>query len=62
MAQTMKVELFCDRAKKWRWRIRYQNGRIAASSEAYSSKAKALKSAKSCRDAMRLGWPEIEEV
>jgi uncharacterized protein YegP (UPF0339 family) len=60
--QQMRVELFADTAGAWRWRIRYQNGRIACTSEAYSSKSKARQSAESCRDSMRLTWPEVVEV
>jgi len=57
-----KLELFLDRAGRWRWRARYSNGRIAATSEAYSSKSTARKSAEALREGIRLGWPEIVEV
>lgn len=35
------LELFKDKKKQWRWRIRAKNGLILASSEAYSSRGKA---------------------
>ena len=35
------IELFKDKARKWRWRIRAANGRVLATSEAYSRKHRA---------------------
>ena len=39
------LELFRDRSRRWRWRLRHPNGNILASSEAYSRKGKAWESA-----------------
>ena len=39
------IELFIDSADFWRWRIRAENRQILASSEAYSSREAALKTA-----------------
>lgn len=41
----MKIVLFKDEDSKWRARMVFSNGRIFATSEAYSSHTKALKSA-----------------
>lgn len=36
---TAKIEMYCDRAEEWRWRLRAPNGRIIAdSSEGYNTK------------------------
>lgn len=56
----MKVELFYGQ-DGWRWRIRAQNGEILATSEAYSSKSKALETAEMLDQALRSGT-EIVEV
>ena len=40
----MKIEVFKGK-DGWRWRLRFSNGRIAASSEAYASKRSASESA-----------------
>jgi hypothetical protein len=45
----MKIELFKDKSGKWRFRARANNGRILASSEAYSSRANVRKGAKSLK-------------
>jgi len=39
------IEVFLDTVGSWRWRIRAENGRILASSEAYSDKTAALNTA-----------------
>lgn len=39
------VEVFLDTVGSWRWRIRHENRAILASSEAYSSREAALKTA-----------------
>ena len=48
----MKISMFRDVSAAWRFRVRYSNGRIMATSEAYSSKAKAMKSAYVLLDAV----------
>ena len=40
-----KIELFKDVNKSWRFRIIARNGRILASSEAYSRRGKCVKTA-----------------
>lgn len=40
-ARRPHLELFRDKARKYRWRVRASNGLILASSEAYSRKGKA---------------------
>jgi len=52
----VKLELFLDRQKKARIRLRARNGRILMSSEAYSSKSKAMKTAIAIR---MLHFPDI---
>jgi uncharacterized protein YegP (UPF0339 family) len=42
MAKAWKLEIFRDKQKKCRIRLRSGNGRIIMSSEAYSSHSKAL--------------------
>jgi len=42
----IKVQMFKDKAKKWRWRLR-SKGRILSTSEAYSSKTQCRDTAKS---------------
>lgn len=42
----MQIELFLDKDKKWRLRIRAENGRIICSSEAYSSKRTCMDTAR----------------
>lgn len=39
------VEMFQDVKEKWRWRLRARNAEILASSESYSSRAEAWKTA-----------------
>jgi uncharacterized protein YegP (UPF0339 family) len=39
------VQLFKNRNGKWHWHLKAKNGRVLASSEAYSSHARALKTA-----------------
>ena len=43
----MKVEILKGKSKKWYWRVRAKNGRILCHSEQYSSRAKALQTARS---------------
>lgn len=40
------VELFQDRAGKWRYRVKARNGEIVAASEGYTRKASAKRAAK----------------
>jgi uncharacterized protein YegP (UPF0339 family) len=42
----MRLELFQDGMGMWRWRLRFSNSRVAATSEAYSSKRKAQHAAR----------------
>lgn len=42
----MKIEVLKGKSGKWHWRIMAKNGRILANSETYSSKRKALQTAK----------------
>lgn len=42
----MKIEMFQDRRRKWRFRLVASNGRILASSEGYSARNK-------CRDTVQ---------
>jgi uncharacterized protein YegP (UPF0339 family) len=48
----MKIVVFRDAARRYRIRILFSNGRIVATSEAYSSLAKALQSARSLQKHM----------
>jgi len=45
------VDFYKDKSKKWRFRFIASNGRILASSEAYSSKAKAMQGQKAITEA-----------
>lgn len=56
-----KFELFPG-ADGWRYRIRHANGRIACTSEAYSSKSTARKMVENLALSLRVGWAEIVEV
>lgn len=52
MDRLSKVQMFLGEDNKWRFRIRFSNGRIAATSESYSSYRSAYDSADSlCIDA-----------
>ena len=42
----MKIELFQDVNKCWRWRIVADNGEVLATSEAYASKRNAIDTGK----------------
>ena len=48
MKKGWRIEIFRDKDKQCRIRMRASNGKIIMSSEAYSSKQKALKTVKSC--------------
>ena len=50
MKKTIIIEFYKDKSKKWRFRLKSSNGRILASSEAYSSKTKCVNGAKACVD------------
>ena len=41
-----KIQLFKNTKGKWQWRLRWSNGEIGASSEVYTTKRGAFKSAK----------------
>ena len=42
-----KIVVFLDKNGKWLWHLKsFQNGRIIAHSESYSSRTKAMKTAK----------------
>lgn len=42
-----KFQLYQDKGKKWRWRVRSRNGRIiAASAQSFSSKRATIKAIK----------------
>ncbi len=41
----LKIQLFKDKKKQWRFRLRAPNGNILCSSEAYSKKCSASKTA-----------------
>lgn len=43
----MYLQLFQDKNKHWRIRLKATNGKVVMSGEAYSSKRKALKTARS---------------
>lgn len=43
-------EIFKDRKKQWRFRLRARNGKIIASSEGYVSKRNAVLSIESIKD------------
>jgi len=43
----MKLEILMGKSRKYYWRVRAKNGKIVCHSETYSSKAKALQTAKS---------------
>ena len=47
MARGPKFELYQDKSKKYRFRLKAANGEIIASSEAYNSKASAKNGIKS---------------
>lgn len=50
------LQPFQDAAGKWRWRLRAEgNGRILASSEAYSSRRKCMKTVHGLADAYVMG-------
>lgn len=57
----MKIVLFRDTKKAWRVRLVFSNGRIFATTEAYTSHAKALKSAKRFYADHVVHEPQIEE-
>lgn len=42
----MKLEIRKGKSGKWYWRIKATNGRIVCHSETYSSKSKAIQTAK----------------
>lgn len=50
-----RVKMFRDKDNRWRFRITFPNGRIAATSEAYSDYRAALSSAESLMMNMLLG-------
>ena len=41
-----KIEVFRDRSKHWRYRIKAANGEITEQSQAYSTKGNAVRAAK----------------
>ncbi len=45
-----RFELFKDRKKQWRFRLRARNGKIIASSEAYVSRRNAIIGIESVQD------------
>ena len=61
MGKPMKVVMYRDSGGGWRFRIRYANGRILASSEAFSGRAKCRKSARALVDGMFVQLARIEE-
>lgn len=58
MKRRPHLELFRDRSRRYRWRIRAANGQILASSEAYSSKGKAWQTAARLGLVLKLGVKE----
>lgn len=40
-----KIQILKNKDRKWYWRIRWSNGRIASSAESYNQKGGAYKSA-----------------
>lgn len=55
MSKQSRVKMFRDKDNKWRFRIVFPNGRIAATSEAYSNYRAAFASADSIMMNMLLG-------
>ncbi len=45
-----RFEVFRDRKKQWRFRLRARNGRVIASSEAYISRRNAILGIESIQD------------
>lgn len=45
-----KFNIFIDQANYWRWRLIAGNGEIVAASEAYVSRANAVRSAKRVKE------------
>lgn len=58
----MTFELFRDKKKEWRWRLRARNGRIVATSgEGYKRKGRMISTLASIRlSIMALDWKQIE--
>jgi uncharacterized protein YegP (UPF0339 family) len=48
-SKVIEIEMFTDKAGKWRWRMRAANNEVLATSEAYSSHSKALQTAQLIR-------------
>jgi len=57
----LTVTMYRDLDLRWRFRVRYSNGKIVASSEAYSSRTKCRKSARALVDGMFAQLARIEE-
>jgi len=57
----LKIVMYRDSGGGWRFRVRYSNGRILASSEAYSDRTKCRKSARALVDGMFAQLARIEE-
>jgi len=45
-AKMYRIEVLKGKSDKWYWRLKYNNGRILAHSETYSSKFQAQKTAR----------------
>jgi len=57
----LTFEFFTDKGKKWRFRIVAGNGEILATSEAYSSKAKAVNGMNAIIEARDIRFVGIEQ-
>ena len=51
--KNLRVELFADEGKKWRWRVRARNGKLVATAgESFASKGNAKRAWKAFRKGM----------
>lgn len=57
-----KLELYLDKALKWRWRLRRPNGKLVSTSgENFSNKTKARESWKNAEDGIKSKWTIVIE-
>jgi len=59
-----KVEIYEDKKKQWRWRLRGRNGKILASGEGYASKRNVIKAVETvnCELNEAIDDERVEEV
>ena len=61
MSEFGKFEVFKDRKKMWRWRVKARNGEIIAQSQAYTRKASAIRGAEALETVVSLMHIEVVE-